>query len=102
MALLLRLVAITVSVYLMGDLVRQFIAGSISMGVGEFYDPIVVTSLFGRTLAVLMWAPFIGGIVIAGVRPRLFRNHRWLLPSFLGAIFIVYLVFSITSPYSLK
>lgn len=102
MALILRLLAITVSVYLMGDLLRQFVAGSISMGYGEFDDQIVVTSLFGRTLAVLMWGPFIGGIFIAGVRPGLFLHHRRLLPSLLIAIFIFYIAFSITSPYSLK
>ncbi|MGZ8157656.1 MAG: hypothetical protein ACXWT1_10750 [Methylobacter sp.] len=102
MALILRLSAIAVSLYLMGDLLSQFAAGSISMGYGEFNDQIVVTSLFGRTLAVLMWAPFFGGLLIAGVSPGLFFDYRRLLPSLLIAVFVFYMLFSITSPYSLK
>ncbi len=102
MALILRLFAITVSLYLLGDLLRQFVAGSISMGYGEFNDRIVVTSFFGRTLAILMWSPFLGGLFLAGVRPILFLQYRWLLPSLLSAVFVFYVLFSITSPYSFQ
>lgn len=102
MTAILRFIAITVSLYLMGDLLRQFFTGSISMGYGEFNDKIVVTSLFGRTLAILMWSPFFGGLFIAGVRPDLFLRYRRLLPSLLIAVFILYAVFSITHPYSLQ
>ncbi len=99
---LLRLLAIIVSLYWMGDLLRQFFAGAITMGHGEFNDQVVVTSLPGRLLALLMWGPFLAGIFIAGVRPGLFLEHRRLLPALLAAIFVAYVLFSVTHPYSLK
>lgn len=91
----LRLLAIAVAVYLLSDLLRQFLAGSISMGHGEFNDRIVVTSAGGRWLAVLMWGTFLGGVLLAGVSPALFYRHRWLAPAFLIAVFFWYALFSL-------
>lgn len=102
MAHLLRLAAVAVSLYLMGDLLRQFFGGAITMGHGEFGDRIVVTSGFSRTLALLMWIPFFGGIFLAGLHPGLYLRYRRLLPALLIATFVFYVLFAIVGDYSFK
>jgi hypothetical protein len=96
---IVRLLAIGVSLYLLLHLARQFAGGSISMGIGEFDDRIVVTSVFGRLLALLMWGTFLSGLLLAGIRPSVFITYRWLLPVFLVGVFVFYMLFSLLADY---
>jgi hypothetical protein len=74
----------------------QLIKGEISYSVGEIDERTVsVKSPGGLATAYITWGSFFLGLMLAGYKPGLYVNYRWLMPLLLGLIFAGYIVLSV-------
>jgi len=90
---ILRVAVFIVGVYMQFYITRDLADGSISYSVGEVMsEERTTSSLFDAILLYMAFSPIFIGLILAGVKPRLYIDKPWILKYLIATTAICYFV----------
>lgn len=92
-AMILRVAVFILGAYMQFYITRDLADGSISYSVGEVMSEERTTAtLFEAILLYMSFSPIFIGLILAGVKPRLYIERPWLWKCLLATMVICYVV----------